>query len=153
LKIGVTILAILFASATAAGDDSCFPYCYKCNVIIIDGKSKKVVAETDFKPLTAEEELTHKIVKVPGTTANVHASVFFTDESLASNEGADSIKLGLAVGRNGRGEPGGFNNAMAEVTLNNFDTARVMTPVYTKNRNFVAVLTCQAPSKVEDSGQ
>jgi hypothetical protein len=135
------------ATATAQGD--CFPYCFKCNVMIIDAQSKKIVEKLDFKPLTGEEELTHKIVKIPQTGSTVHATVFFTDESLASNVGYDSISLALAVARNNGREPKGLNNASAEVTLNNFDTARVMTPVNAGKRSFVAVLECRAPESKE----
>ena len=144
------MIVVMFLAVTAtAQDNSCFPYCFKCSVMVIDMKSKGLVAELDFKPLTGEEELTHKVVKIPGTGFNVHATVFFTDESLVSNVGYDSIKLALTAARNTAREPDGPNNALAEVTLNNFDTARVLAPVRAGKRSFVAVLECRAPEVKE----
>ena len=116
--------------------------------MVIDVKSKELVADVHFNPKTGEEELTHKVVQLPGTSFNLHATVFFTDESLVSNIGYDSIKLGLTVARHGL-EPKGPNIALAEVTLNNFDTARVMAPVNTRKRSFVTVLECRAPEAKE----
>lgn len=117
--------------------------------MVIDVKSKGMVAELHFKPLTGEEELTHKVVKIPGTSFNVHATVFFTDESLVSNVGYDSIKLALTLARNTAREPTGMNNALAEVTLYNFDTARVIAPMHTGKRSFLSMLECRGPEVKE----
>lgn len=142
------MLVMAFAARATAQENSCFPYCYQCKASVIETKTEQILTTVDFKPKTAEEEMTRKILDVPGTDLKVHATVFFTDESLASNAGNDSIELALAVST--ASDPDkitGANGAAAEVTLHQFDATRVVTPVYAVGKKFAAVLECRALPK------
>jgi hypothetical protein len=141
---------MIVAAVTAPGqDNSCFPHCYKCTAVVLE-RQNRVVTSIDFKPFTGEEELTNKVLKVPGTELQVHASVFFTDESLASNVGRDSIQLALAVAKNSQTTANIVNNAVGEATLSTLDTLRIVAPFTSGTKTFVAALECRAPAKSED---
>jgi hypothetical protein len=51
----------------------------------------------EFSPLMGEEELTTRSYRFPGARLMITASVYYTDESMASSEGSDSITIGIAV--------------------------------------------------------
>lgn len=53
-----------------------------------------------FDTVIGEEERTIKAFALPGTKLFVVASVFYTDESMASQQGADSVSLELTLSRN-----------------------------------------------------
>ena len=112
------MLAMLIAIGTPAQTGSCFPHCHQCEVYAADLASRRILRKVQFSPVTGEEELTNQVLHIPGTRLVVTASVFYTDESLASKAGADSMQLGLAVSQ--RSWPDAFkspNNAVSEVTL------------------------------------
>ena len=72
-------------------------------------------AETMFPEFVLtpkEEELTTKHFRLPGSTQVITASVYYTDESMASAEGSDSIIVGVAVG------PREIENAVAFPAMN-----------------------------------
>ena len=142
MKLVFAMLMLIAPLVGIARDNQCFPYCYKCEFKVIDSSGKDILGTADFKPVTGEEELTHKIVNVRGTNLKAHATVFFTDESLASNAGFDSIRMALAFSE-GDAEPAA-NSAIAEVTLNQFDTARVMSSTIWHGKRVVAFMECQS---------
>jgi hypothetical protein len=145
--LAVLLLAFLVPTHAKAQGTSCFPYCFKCKASVIDPKGR-VVSTIEFKPLTGEEELTHKTLDIPGTRLKLHAIVFFTDESLASNAGNDSIELTLAVSDTRQQKRGQLSKkAVAEVTLNSFDTAVVSSPIQAGKKHFAAVMQCQGTEK------
>jgi len=51
----------------------------------------------DFQPTIGEEELTTKSYPFPKTKFFITASVFYTDESIVSESGADSILVAVVV--------------------------------------------------------
>lgn len=80
----------------------------------------------EFKPVVGEEELTTKTYRFPGSNLMITASVFYTDESMASAEGSDSMLVGIAVSRNGlKNALVAEDNAVSESTNNDsLDTVR-----------------------------
>ena len=148
MKAGVVLLSVLFAigvmAAPAQTNSSCFPHCHQCEVIAADMTAKRMLKKVEFSPLTGEEELTNKAFGIPGTDLMVTASVFYTDESMASRAGLDSMKLALAVSKSSL--PDAFqspNNAITEVTLATFDTARVQTNVRSGSRGLLVSMECK----------
>jgi hypothetical protein len=137
------LFTLFTASAALAQSGSCFPHCHRCEVYVADIQSGRVLKSIEFSPLTGEEELTTKVFRVPGTGLFVTASVFYTDESMLSQAGADSMELGLAVSRKMWAQAfASPNNAVAELTLNTFDTARVHTNIYSNGRSLLIEMQC-----------
>ena len=112
-----------------------------------DLASKRILKTFQFSPLTGEEELTNNVFRIPGTRLLVTASVFYTDESMVSNVGQDSMKLGLAVSNQRWNQAfASPNNAVAEVTLHSFDTARVKTNIWSGSRRLLVGMECKDTS-------
>jgi hypothetical protein len=147
LKVITVLLAMPFAIGaigTPAQTSSCFPHCHQCEVYAADIVSKRILKKVQFSPVTGEEELTNKVFRIPGTSLMVTASVFYTDESMASKAGVDSMQLALAVSK--RSWPDAFrspNNAVTEITLATFDTARVETNVRSGSRRLLVSMECK----------
>lgn len=147
MKLILLLLVMLLAIGASAQSNSCFPHCHQCEIYAADIASKKILKKVEFSPLTGEEELTNKVFRIPGTSLTVTASVFYTDESMASKAGQDSIQLALAVSK--RGLPDAFrspNNAVSEVTLATFDTARVQTNFRSGSRRLLVSMECKVTS-------
>ncbi len=122
-----------------------------CQLAIAKLKSGKVIKSYEFKTVVYEEELTSKVFRIPHTGLLITASVFYTDESMASKHGADSMRLGLAVSP--KAWKSAFeapNNAVAEVTYTTFDTAQVFTSIYVKRRRLLIIMECQEGFRVSD---
>ena len=140
----IILLTMLFALSTPAQTNSCFPHCHQCEIYAADMVSQRILKTVHFSPLTGEEELTNQVLRIPGTTLVVTASVFYTDESMASKAGVDSMQLALAVSK--RSLANAFqspNNAVSEVTLSTFDTVRVRTNVVSGSRRFLIGMECK----------
>ncbi len=87
--------------------------------------------------------MTNKTFKLPGGKLYVIASVFPTDESMASAHGADSVQLGIALASNKLAQAFAASHyAVAEVSFNTFDTARVQSAVRTGNRRLLLWMEC-----------
>jgi hypothetical protein len=145
------LLAMLFANGVRAQTNpqtsSCSTNCHRCEVVAADIAAKRVLKKVEFSPVIGEEELTNKVFRIPETNLTVTASVFYTDESMASKAGQDSIQLALAVSK--RAWPDAFqspNNAVSEVTLATFDTARVQTNVRFGFRKLLVSMECKDTS-------
>lgn len=97
----------------------------------------------EFSPKVREEELTTKTFAFPGSNLFITASVFYTDEMMASSNTSDSMLLGLVVADKAQENAlSATNNVVAEVTYNEFDTVRVKTNVKIKGRTFLVGLQC-----------
>lgn len=98
----------------------------------------------EFRTVVGEEELTTKNYRFPGSRLMITASVFYTDESMASSEGQDSMVLGIVVSPrshpNALSEP---NNAMAELTSIGSDTARAKKYLKVNGRLFLVGIECR----------
>jgi hypothetical protein len=113
------------------------------------GEDGRLIKSLEFVPKIAEEELTNKTLRLPESKLFVIASVFPTDESMASARGQDSLRLGLAV--TSRKWPDAFSvphSAVAETTFSEtFDTARVETNTSAEHRRWVVRLECWDPRR------
>lgn len=147
MKLILLLLVMLLAIGAAGQSNSCFPHCHQCEIYAADIASNKILKKVEFSPLTGEEELTNQVFRIPGTNLMVTASVFYTDESMASKAGQDSMQLALAVSR--RSWPDAFrspNNTVTEITLATFDTARVQTNVRSGSKRLLVRMECKDKS-------
>lgn len=144
LAMPVAIGAIGTPAQTNSQISACSRHCHQCEVYAADIGSKRVLKKVQFSPLSGEEELTNEVFRIPGTSLTVTASVFYTDESMASRAGLDSMQLALAVSH--RSWPDAFrspNNAVSEITLATFDTDRVQTNVRSGSRRLLVSMECK----------
>jgi len=90
-----------------------------CHVYVVDVKHGRQKVFPEFHPVIGEEELTTKTYPFSRSRLTITASVYYTDESMASAGGADSILVGIVVAPNAQRDAiSAENNAVAEVTLN-----------------------------------
>ena len=141
------ILVVVSGTAFSQGNDP-----VRCAITVYQLNREEdghLIKSVEFIPKMGEEELTNRTLRLPGSRLFVIASVFPTDESMASAQGPDSIRLGLAVSR--KKLPQAFdasNNAIAEATLYEaFDTARVETNTYGGRKHRVVRLECWDPRR------
>jgi hypothetical protein len=108
----------------------------------------------EFSTVRGEEELTTKTYRFPGSRLlYITASVFYTDESMSSEQGADSMMLAVAVSRRRLREAvTAEDNAVAELTSAGFDTARVTKRVWVGGRLYILELHCNR-KRTPDGGQ
>jgi hypothetical protein len=99
----------------------------------------------DFRTVRGEEELTTKSYRFPGNRLHITAAVFYTDESMASAAGSDSMLLAVAVSRRPLKDVfGAENNAIAELTSAHSDAARVKQYVRVGGRLYLVGLQCNS---------
>lgn len=144
MKLTILTLAMLLASSTAAQTNSCFPHCHQCEVYAADLASRQILKKVQFSPVPGEEELTNQVLRIPGTKLVITASVFYTDESMGSRAGADSMQLAVAVSNHSWTDAfRSPKNAVSEITLSTFDTARVETNVRSGSRRLLIGMECK----------
>jgi len=98
----------------------------------------------EFRTVIGEEALTTKTYGFPHNKFIITASVYYTDESMASSKGVDSMLVGIAVSPTAQKDAiSADNNAVSEVTLNGRDTVRVKKYVRVKGRLYVVGLECK----------
>jgi hypothetical protein len=108
----------------------------------------------EFRTVRGEEELTTKSYRFPGSRLFITASVFYTDESMASAAGADSMLLGLAV--KPRALKDAFDaegGATAELTSAGADAARVKQYLRVGRRLYLVGLQCNRKRPDEDDAR
>lgn len=98
----------------------------------------------EFRPVIGEEELTTKTYRFPGSNLTITASVYYTDESMASIHGSDSMQVGIVVSpRVQRDAMSAEDNAVAEVTYgDNVDTVRAKKYLKIKGRLYLVGIEC-----------
>ena len=146
LGVGVLIGSFCAGALAQSGNSD------RCEVIAIDVTGKKL-SQWDhlqaerlgiFDTTIAEEELTTKIYPFPKTNLFVVASVWYTDESMASKRGADSISMQLVVSTKPKRD---LRNSLvfsnAEMPLNAFDVGRVTAMAKTGRRTFMLMMECR----------
>ena len=103
----------------------------------------------EFHPRMGEEELTTKTYPFPKSNLVVTASVYYTDESMASAEGADSMLVGIAVSpKPQRDAISAENNAVSEVTENeSLDTVRAKKYVKVNGRLYLVGIECRCKER------
>ena len=160
----VANLILLLAGVASAQSSN-----HICHVYVVDvAKARKEIeretgtgppdkeapssAETvfpEFRPVIGEEELTTKTYRFPRSRLTITASVYYTDESMASAQGYDSMLVGIVV------SPGSQrnaliveNNTVSEVTLNNqLDTVRAKKYVTVNKRLYLIGIECRCKER------
>jgi len=98
----------------------------------------------EFRPARGEEEITTKTYAFPGSDLTITASVFYTDESMASAEGSDSMLVGIVTSP--KAQPNAITaegNSVTEVTYNDkLDTVRAKTYVRIAGRLYLVGIEC-----------
>ncbi len=99
----------------------------------------------EFRPVIGEEELTTKTYRFPGSNLIITASVYYTDESMASVHGTDSMLVGIVVSPRAQTDAiSAENNAVAEVTYgDNVDTVRAKKYLKIKGRLYLVGIECR----------
>jgi len=98
----------------------------------------------EFYPVRGEEELTTKTYRFPGARLIIIASVYYTDESMASAEGSDSMTISVAVAQKVLTEAlTAENNAAAEVTSDKLDTVRAKKYLRVNGRLYLLGIECR----------
>ena len=98
----------------------------------------------EFSPVRGEEELTTKSYRFPGARLMITASVYYTDESMASAEGSDSMTIGIALSpRSLKNALTAENNAASEVTSNKVDTVRAKKYLRVNGRLYLLGIECR----------
>lgn len=114
-----------------------------CELYVVDVDLKREVMLEKFTTIIGEEELTNKSFPLLKTGLVVTVSVYYTDESMASRHGADSMMVGVAVSK--KALPNAFsttNNAFAEVTLATLDVVRAKTYYKVNSKNYLIGVQC-----------
>lgn len=103
----------------------------------------------EFHPLIGEEELTTKTFSFPGSSLVITASVYYTDESMASAEGADSMLVAIVISPKAQRDAiSAENNAVAEVTVNvHQDTVRAKKYVKVNRRLYLVGIECSCKER------
>lgn len=74
----------------------------RCEVGVTDVGSERSRSLGTFDTVIGEEERTIRAFRLPGTKLFVVGAVFYTDESMASEQGSDSMSLELTLSHNAR---------------------------------------------------
>ena len=102
----------------------------------------------EFRTTLGEEKRTTKTYPFPGSKMFITASVFYTDESMASSEGADSMWLGIVISSKPQKDAlSSENNSVAEITLNDRDTVRAKKYEKVNGRLYLVGIECRAKEK------
>lgn len=116
----------------------------RCQVALTDIKTGKSTELGTFTTVIAEEELTTRVFRLPGTKLYVVAGVFYTDESMASERGADSISLELSLSRGQKRDVlRSLSWVEAEMPLNGFDVGRVSLIVRVNGHPKMVLMECR----------
>ena len=116
----------------------------RCVVAVADMQTKKSTELGSFPTVLAEEELTTKAFRLPRTRLFIIASVFYTDESMASEKGQDSISLELALsGGKERDVLRSLSWTEAEMPLSTFDVGRVTMLIKVNGHAQLVLMECR----------
>jgi hypothetical protein len=147
-----SILLILFATffaSTTYGQSGNSDHCEVVAVDVIGRNAENIdkgkeIPLGSFDTIIGEEVATTKAYRLPKTRLFVIANVWYTDESMASEKGADSISLELTVSaKRKRDVLASAIYADAEFPLNGFDVGRVTTKVKAGQSTFLLVMECR----------
>lgn len=103
----------------------------------------------EFQPKIGEEELTTRTYSFPGSNLTITASVYYTDESMASAGGRDSMLIGIVASPQAQKDAlAAENNAVAEMTYNSSsDTVRAKKYLKVNGRLFLIGIECRCKEK------
>ena len=149
----IVFIALLGPSVPAQEQsDVCHVYVVdvaKAQVAYESGDEKRMAAAQIvfpvFKPTIGEEELTTKTYSFPNSKFVITASVFYTDESIVSATGADSILVAIVVSaKPQRNAITANGNSVAEVGYtNNANTLRAKKYTTVNGRFYVVGIECR----------
>jgi hypothetical protein len=105
----------------------------------------------EFHTVVGEEELTTKTYRFPGSNLIITASVYYTDESMASTEGSDSMLVSIVVSpRPLKDALSAENNAVSELTNNDkLDTVRAKKYLRVNNRLYMLGIECRCNERIK----
>lgn len=103
----------------------------------------------EFRPTIGEEELITRTYRFPRSRQVITASVYYTDESMGSAEGSDSMLLGIVVSPRAQKDAiTPENNAVSEVTVNdNVDTVRAKKYLRVNGRLYLVGIECRCKER------
>jgi len=109
----------------------------------------------EFFTVVGEEELTTKVFSFPKSKLKITASVYYTDESLATSNGSDSILAAIVVApqtyKNAAFAP---NNAVAEINYTDkFEVIRVKKLINIQGCSYLVGLECRCSANNRKKGQ
>ena len=115
----------------------------------VSGLSGSQTVFPEFYPTIGEEELTTKTYPFPGSRLVITASVYYTDESMSSAEGSDSILVGIVISpKPQRDAISSENNAVTEVTESpNPRTVRAKKYMRVNGRLYLVGIECSCNKK------
>ena len=160
LVISHLVILVLLSAASAQSQSDV------CHVYVVDVAKAKRAAESftetgnaaadakalsvgqvvfpEFSPVMGEEELTTRSYRFPGARLMITASVYYTDESMASTEGSDSMTIGIAVSaRSLKNALTAEQNAASEVTSSKVDTVRAKKYLRVNGRLYLIGIECR----------
>ena len=147
------LFALLLLGSTTYAQSSNSDHC-EVGALDITGKNAisvdkgKEIQLGKFDTTIGEEVATTKVFRLPRTALFVIASVWYTDESMASNKGADSISLELTVSaKRKRDVLTSLTYADAEMPLNGFEVVRVTTKIKAGQKSFLLVMECRKATR------
>jgi hypothetical protein len=110
-----------------------------------EGLAAAQIVFPEFHPTIGEEELTTRTYPFPKSSLVITASVYYTDESMASAEGSDSMLVGIVVSPKAQKDAlSSPNNAVMEVTQSdNRYTVRVKKYTSLKGRLYLVGVECR----------
>lgn len=152
----ITLAFGIVASAQSLGD--------LCHVYVVDVETARkafsagnvnpntkpagLTVFPEFRTVIGEEELTTRSYPFPGNKLVITASVFYTDESMASSAGVDSMQVGIVVSEKGQKDAlSAENNALAEITLYQRDTVRTKKYLNVGGRQYLVGMECKCKEK------
>jgi hypothetical protein len=99
----------------------------------------------EFRTDIGEETLTTKTFPFPKSRLIITASVYYTDESMASKRGVDSVLLGIVVAPTAKKSAlSEDDNAFAETTFFDRDTLRVKKYQNVNGRRYLIGIQCRS---------
>ncbi|HXQ70375.1 MAG TPA: hypothetical protein VN844_07810 [Pyrinomonadaceae bacterium] len=119
-----------------------------------DAKASGLTTFPQFNPTIGEEELTTKTYPFPGSRLIITASVYYTDESMASADGADSMQVAIAVAPTAQRDAlSAEDNAVSEVTDNvHLDTVRLKKFLKLNGRLYLVGMECRCKERSKSPG-
>ena len=96
-----------------------------------------------FDSIVGEEELTTKSYRIPKSSLFVVASVFYTDESMGTDNNRDSVSLQLSIQREAKRDLlNSLQYAEAELISPSLEVALVSTLVRIGKRSLIFLMQC-----------
>jgi hypothetical protein len=157
MKRAILFLFIVFSGSmtvfSQAQVDTCHVYLVDVDKARAEYEAGNVKALTaaqtvfpEFFPKIGEEELTTKTYPFAGSKLVITASVYYTDESMASAETSDSMLVGIVVSPEPQRDAiSAVDNAVMEVTLGmHKQTVRVKKYLRVNGRLYLAGIECRS---------